>query len=132
MLFNKILAASTVLLFLAMLGLGFLLKGQYEKTGQLEVQMQSYVQLASSLELRLSDAAKSIEQAQKDQQEFNEKTGAIRSSISAQKRELEAMKGREALVLRKLGLIELRINKSFNKTQNELSCITGETSLCVK
>lgn len=132
MLFNKILAASTVFLFLAMLGLGFLLKAQYEKTGQLEAQMQSYVQLASQIEIRLSDAAKSIAQAQKDQQDFDTKATLIRSSINSQKRELEAMKGREATVLKKLGLIELRINKSFNKTQNELSCITGETSLCVK
>ena len=49
-----------------------------------------------------------------------EKAEAV-SNYQEASRELQRMKNREKTVLAKKGLVEIKINKSFNKQQNELA-----------
>lgn len=58
------------------------------------------------------------------------KSKNIQSKFSATTRNLEALKNRESVILKRRGLIEIKINKAFNKQQKKLACITGELELC--
>jgi len=58
------------------------------------------------------------------------KSKNIQSKFSATTRNLEALKNRESVILKRRGLIEIKINKAFNKQQKRLACITGELELC--
>lgn len=128
--FNKILATAVAILFLALLAAGYGLRAQYIKTGELESKIVAQEQVAKALQSSIEQTALSIAVAQKEQLKFEETATSVRKDINKAKRDLEALKGREAVVLKKLSLVELRINKSFKKSQNELSCITGDVSLC--
>jgi uncharacterized protein involved in exopolysaccharide biosynthesis len=45
-------------------------------------------------------------------------------------RVLNNLKNREATVLAKRSLVALRINKSYQKRQNKIACLTGDFLLC--
>ena len=66
----------------------------------------------------------------KDQQEIQAKFEVADSSWRASRRDLEGLKGREVVVLKKKGLVELKINKAFQKQQDKFACITGDKELC--
>lgn len=64
------------------------------------------------------------------QAEYLKTSNDITSEFKKQERELEALKNRESIVLKKRSLVELRINKAFDKGQLELACLTGDTTAC--
>ena len=67
--------------------------------------------------------------------------GEAQSKVSAEKaeivlkfkettRELLNLQNREATVLAKKGLVELKINKAYKEQQEIYACISGDTNLC--
>jgi len=84
------------------------------------------------LSLSLLATRELVSKVRQEQLDFEKSATSVRASVNKNKRELEALKGREEVVLKKLSLIELRINKSFTKSQNDLACITGDATLCTQ
>jgi hypothetical protein len=54
----------------------------------------------------------------------------VQSKYLSSVRDLDAFRNREHIVLAKPGLVEIKINKAFNKQQRRLACATGDTALC--
>jgi membrane protein implicated in regulation of membrane protease activity len=108
--------------------------------GSLAISLNYYVEekaehAKTSLELVMQKQAlqtyvDAVQVMAKDQQEIQAKFEVADSSWRASRRDLEGLKGREAVVLRKKGLVELKINKAFQKQQDKFACITGDKELC--
>jgi membrane protein implicated in regulation of membrane protease activity len=108
--------------------------------GGLAISLNYYVEekaehAKTSLELVMQKQAlqtyvDAVQVMAKDQQEIQAKFEVADSSWRASRRDLEGLKGREAVVLRKKGLVELKINKAFQKQQDKFACITGDKELC--
>lgn len=81
-------------------------------------------------ELALAELATKVSTVMNNQAEFVTTSNTITSSFRKQERELEALKNREETVLAKRSLVQLRINKAFEKDQLELACTTGDTTAC--
>ena len=81
-------------------------------------------------QISLDNLQKSIQQV-KDLQVITDQTvSKLTQESNLNKRNLSELSGRESIVVAKPGLVEIKLNKAFNKTQQELGCITGDTNLC--
>lgn len=78
----------------------------------------------------LSNYASAIETMSIKQRALEDRNSAIDTEFAQVKRELQDLKGRSSLILAKRGLVELKLNKAFNKQQKSLACVTGDIKLC--
>jgi septal ring factor EnvC (AmiA/AmiB activator) len=83
-----------------------------------------------SLETTVALMQNSIDTANSSRLKVDKKVNAIATETSYLERELSQYRDREKVVLAKPGLVELKINKSFNKYQKSLACETGDTLIC--
>ena len=72
----------------------------------------------------------SIEDVKLLQVTTEETVNDLIEEANSNKRKLSELSGREDVVVAKPGLVEIKLNKAFDKTQRELGCITGDTNLC--
>ena len=97
----------------------FLANSLIETKAKLEITEQTLAALATQVSSVMTKQA-----------EFVVTSNNITSSFRKQERDLEQLKNREEVVLAKRSLVQLRINKAFEKDQLELACITGDTTAC--
>lgn len=81
-------------------------------------------------EVSIDKLEKSIEDARVLQVTTEQAVQELTKETNSNKRKLSELSGRENIVVAKPGLVEIKLNKAFNKTQRELGCITGDTNLC--
>lgn len=69
---------------------------------------------------------------QETTQEFERENRELITQYTETRRELESMRGREQTVVARPGLVESKINDSFQEQQLRLACITGDSTACEK
>lgn len=72
----------------------------------------------------------SIEDVKNLQVITDQAVSKLTQEASLNKRKLSELSGRESTVVAKPGLVEIKLNKAFNETQERIGCITGDTNLC--
>lgn len=93
------------------------------KISNLEVEVKSYAIAFEEIDAKLKNLA--------EQRIAHEaKVVSLNNEINKAKRDLNALKNREATVVAKPKLVELKINKAFQKQQKRYACLTGDTTLC--
>ena len=123
MIANKALVTLAFLAICTAAGAGYLLKESYVEQGIISAKLET-------TQLALNSYVVAVDQLSKDQVTITAKNVVLQTNFSKTSRELIGLKNREATVLKKKGLVELKINKAFNKQQLRLSCITGDTTAC--
>lgn len=73
-----------------------------------------------------------IDNFKRDQKDYDGRIQDLESKNRSNKTNLDKLKGRENTVLAKPELIEKKINESFKKSADSLSCSTGASERCVK
>tara|TARA_Y100001963_G_C6468911_1_gene303566 strand:- start:18 stop:389 length:372 start_codon:yes stop_codon:yes gene_type:complete len=86
-------------------------------------------------ELKIQEKAKetlvkSIKDSERERRAVESEVERLNLESTQQRRELSSLRDREDVVLAKPGLVEIKINKSFKKSQELLACLTGDTKLC--
>jgi|TARA_B110000908_G_scaffold115269_1_gene135174 hypothetical protein len=121
----KILGATVGVLAMGCLFLLQQLKGEVEEHGFTKQRLVQTTAVVSELNTR-------IKGMREDQRVAEEVSLAITNKFNAVRRDLEGMRNREDVVLKRKSWIALKINKAFNKSQAKLACITGDKQLCGK
>jgi len=112
-------------LIVLVLSLGYALKS--------EIQEHTKTQVTLDTTNATLDAYKdSVLKAKNESIDFSKKSLDYQTQYTKAVRQLNDLKGREALILKKRSLIELRINKAFTSGQYRLACLTGDTTACQK
>ena len=112
-------------LSVALAGVGYLYKTSLEDKAVLEQANNTLREVVISYD-------KQIKEGQVKQQELVAANAQSASAFRQVKRELVNLKGRQDTVKAKPGLVEQKIQKSFDKYMSELQCTTGATEQCVK
>lgn len=114
---NPLVVIIVMLLALAG-GLGMLYKNSLEDLvvtkGKLETAEQDYKDLKTQAD---DEALRHIA--------LNDKVLIAQTNFNSTKAELNKMKGRQDLIRKKSGLVEIKINKSFKQFQDDVACLTG-------
>lgn len=98
-----------------------------------EIESHAETRADLAVQSRAKEAlAQSIKDSERERRAVENEVKEITLEATELKRELSSLRNREDVVLAKPGLVEIKINKSFNKTQRLLACITGDTKLCEK
>lgn len=107
------------------IGLGYGLKVQIENVGELKSKLVQIQQEKIDLENQIeNEKSRSIV--------LNNKVSDAVSNYNKIKGELDSHKRRYSVIVKKPGLVELKINKSFNSFMNEMYCSTGDKEKCSK
>ena len=88
------------------------------------------VKISSSLaesEAELTGLYMSIEKAQFDFNEVNDKNRKLQNELNETEYKLDTMKNRQETVFKKPKLVESMINKSYNEFQQEVLCATSQS-----
>lgn len=112
-----------VLLFISLLG--YLYYNEIINHGSTKKEL-------ASVQTELLNIKEKISKLDKDRVEVETKLSSIVLDVNKDIRELESFKGRESVLMAKPGLVEIKINKSFSSTQQQLACATGDINLCQK
>jgi len=86
--------------------------------------------ISSSLaesEAELTGLYMSIEKAQFDFNEVNDKNRKLQNELNETEYKLDTMKNRQETVFKKPKLVESMINKSYNEFQQEVLCATSQS-----
>lgn len=108
---------------LLLAGSGYLLKKEIKQHARTQAALETTTASLTSFKL-------ASEQLVKDQIAISKESLRHQNNYTKATRELSKLKNREATVLRKKGLVELKINKAFNKQQARLACVAGDSTAC--
>lgn len=119
-------------MLVAILGLGW-----YSQSlkGTIELQATQLVGFSTALDTAnksISDTNTRLLAVEAQRESHESKVRSIGNAIDKAKSDLDGLKKREATVVAKSGLVELKINKAFIKQQEKIACITGNETLCVQ
>jgi uncharacterized protein (UPF0333 family) len=120
---TKPLLIALAVLTALLIGSGYLLKNEIQDHTETKVALETSQAALDSYIL-------AVDQMAADQVVLSIKASEHQNNYTEAARELTKLKNRESIVLRKKGLVELKINKAFNKQQNRLACLTGDTTSC--
>jgi len=111
-------------LIASLLILGYLYKLEIAQHGATKEQLQIASDSAELVRLALVD--NELKQAK-----LAAKNLAVTLDFNKVKRDLATMRARESAYIQKPELVSKLINKDFLKDERELSCLTGDVSLCL-
>lgn len=114
-----------VFLLAGLLFVGYLYKNKLEAYAILDTQK-------TALEAALVDLNKRFAEEALRVTELEQERDTARSSFRVTKKELDELKGKQHIIAKKPGLVEIKINKSFSQFTSELSCTTGAQEQCKK
>ena len=72
------------------------------------------------------------EEVEEARQKLALQSVSYQNELSQYERELAQYRGREDVVVKKPGLVALKINRAFEDLQLQLACETGDTTACLK
>ncbi len=120
---TKILATALAVTIVVLLFLADTLQG--------EIKEHAKTQAALTTSQESLDAyIHAIEVMSENQIRLEKAVSLHQNNYNLATRKLVGLKDREVTVLAKKGLVELKINKAYNKQQNRLACITGDNTAC--
>lgn len=114
-----------LVLAIALAGVGYLYKTSLEEKAVLERANNTLREVIVSYDKQIKDG-------QAKQQALEAEHNATSSAFRITKSELDRLKGRQDTVKAKPGLVERKIQASFDQYMKDLQCETGATEQCVK
>jgi outer membrane murein-binding lipoprotein Lpp len=118
-----ILLGVVLALSVALSGGAYLYNKKVEEVGEQAAKIEQ-------IEEDLTNLSESVEQNRIDSYILQENVRRNNSDLADTKEELNQYRGRQAVVAAKPGLVEIKINKSFNEFMDRLSCSTGDKGKC--
>lgn len=112
-----------IILALATLGFGYLYKTSIEDlalANQAKDSLQAEIEKANiRLEIQTKQLASLEQEKQASQKDFRQT-----------KSKLDELKGRQSTIKAKPGLVEIKIQKSFDLFMKDIQCVSGATEQC--
>jgi predicted nuclease with TOPRIM domain len=122
---TEVKIAIGISLLCGLLVVSYLYKTQIEKTAVVETQLTTLQQTYEQTQKALKDEqVKHIQLSHEREQVYQD--------YIDMKRKLDGFKNRENVVVKKPGLVQIKIQKSFDGFMNELYCNTGDLRQCPK
>lgn len=119
-------------MLIAILGLGWYSQSLKGTIGLQEEKLAAFNSALVTANASITDTNSRLLIVEQERKRHESSLSNINSDIDKAKSELDGLKRREATVVAKSGLVELKINKAFIKQQEKIACITGNAALCVK
>lgn len=123
--FTKVAIAIALAAGIAAGLLGYMLKNEIESHAITKVELTTATAAIENLQ-------QSIVDMQAAQNSLDGKTKELQLELNDAVRQLDSFRNREHILMAKPGLVEIKINKAFEKEQKYLACITGDIALCLK